>query len=59
MVAYAADSQPAKPTHGGTASMLTMARTINIKKYQSKQSGFQYQNSRLGISRIGTSQRWK
>jgi hypothetical protein len=23
MVAYAAEAQPAKPTHGGTASMLT------------------------------------
>ena len=29
MVAYAAESQPTKPTHGGTASMLTLAE---IKK---------------------------
>ncbi len=28
MVAYAAEAQPTKPTHGGTASMLTLAETI-------------------------------
>jgi hypothetical protein len=38
MVAYAAESQPAKPTHGGTASMPTMGET-KIKKIESPQSG--------------------
>jgi len=28
MVAYAAESQPAKPTHGGTASMLTFVALL-------------------------------
>jgi hypothetical protein len=30
MVAYAAESQRSKPTHGGTASMLTFSVTIKI-----------------------------
>jgi hypothetical protein len=29
MVAYAAEAQPTKPAHGGTASMLTSNKTIN------------------------------
>lgn len=33
MVAYAAESQPAKPTHGGTASMLPLSKMP--KKYLS------------------------
>lgn len=32
MVAYAAESQPAKPMHGGTASMLTFSQTKKTKK---------------------------
>ena len=31
MVAYAAEAQPAKPTHGGTASMLTLATKKELK----------------------------
>ena len=30
MVAYAAESQRSKPTHGGTASMLTLSKKQEI-----------------------------
>jgi hypothetical protein len=32
MAAYAAQAQPAKPTQGSTASMLTMAVILNKEK---------------------------
>lgn len=38
MVANAAESQPAKPTHGGTASMLTLSPTGKRKNEDGKPS---------------------